>query len=271
MKVFIIVPVYGNTHLTVDFIDSLEMTGKERVVLVDDNPSNLHSYLLNRTGIEVVNGDGSNFWGGSVNLGLEHIADKYEPDVDDMVILANNDITCNFSLDELYSMRLDIKSSAYHVQVKNSLGSVIKSCGSIRYWFPFMLDYPLGDSSGLSRIDTLTGRFLIISWKNIIAVGGISKNLPHYGGDSDLGLKLRKNGVNSYLINTLSCTVDMSQTGVHAQMNLGNLYNLLFSIKSSYCLKYRWHFVRNHKGFIYSLLIIVSIYVKLFISLISKK
>ena len=268
MRVFIVIPVFGNVNLTENFINSIELTGKERVILIDDNPLRLHAYFIHRQGIEVVNGNGTNFWGGSVNLGLDYISHKYKPEAHDMIILANNDVTCNFNLEEVYSMRLDIRNSVFHPQVKDISGRYVKSCGRIRQWFPFIVEYPLADSSNYSCIDTLTGRFLIVSWENITSVGGISKNLPHYGGDSDLGLKFRKIGVQSYLINTIDCCVNMAQTGVHASMHLGNLYNLLFNIKSSYCLKYRWRFVRNHKSFVYSILIMLSIYIKLLIAMI---
>lgn len=263
MNLYIIIPVFSNLNLTTEFLNSIDLDIITRLIIVDDNPRKLHKELEKIEKIDLVYGDGNNYWGGSVNLGLNHTEEHYNPNNNDLIIIANNDIKIDFKLSELINRNLDFTESVFHVQVKNKLSNYIKSCGEIKLWFPFLQDYPMNFKEEFRKVDTLTGRFLMLKWLHIKAVGGIDNNLPHYGGDSDLGLKLKKININSYLLRDFSCTVNLDQTGVLNNARINQLIPLLTDIKSSFCLKYRWIFVRNHNNFLCSIFILIPIYIKL--------
>tara|TARA_R110002050_G_scaffold97132_1_gene202057 strand:- start:7651 stop:8475 length:825 start_codon:yes stop_codon:yes gene_type:complete len=269
MKVYIIVPVFSNPELTELFLKSLgNKNNYERVILVDDNPKKLHNKFNTFKFIDIIYGNGTNYWGGSVNLGVKHLRDNYNLNNDDLVIFANNDIVIDFNFTDILKRDYNFKKAAFHVQVKDNNSNYIKSCGEIRFWFPFLQDYPRGFKAEVKEVDTLTGRFLILSGLLLNSVKGIDPKLPHYGGDTDLGLKLKTKGFKSYLLRDFTCVVNLEQTGIVEKARINQLVRLLTDIKSSFCIKYKWVLVRNHNNLVFSVFVMFSIYFKLVVIII---
>lgn len=262
-KVFIIIPVYDNPGLTKVFINSFEFDKEFKIIIVDDHPQKKHRTLAKFNFVNVIYGNGSLFWGGSVNLGIKYIESVYNPKDKDILIIANNDIRLDFKLDNFIKYISNQDDATYHVMVKNSRGKVVKSCGKIISWVPFIQSYPKRLDEPQLEVDTLTGRFLAVPYRIIKVVGGICPSLPHYGGDSDLGLRIKRNGFKNYILRDFSCFVDMAQTGIIAKATFFTIRKVLFDIKSSYCIKYRWRFVRNHKNKFVSILVMLTMYIKL--------
>lgn len=269
MNTYLIIPVFSNPDLTETFLRSINSFKHiERIIVVDDHPDKLHAFLNGMNRIEVIYGTGNLYWGGSVNLGLSYLKKCYVLNDYDIILIANNDITLNFDFDFFLSKLKNEPVGCYHVSVVNSDGKKEKSCGIIKSWIPFYQYYPRNITEEKIKVDTLTARFLALPFLIIDKVGGIDPRLPHYGGDSDLGLKIKSHGFNNYLLRDFFCTVNSAQTGILRKSNLFSLKKILTDIKSSYNLKYRWIFVRNHKGPILSGFVLFSMYVKLFVKLL---
>lgn len=272
MKIFIIVPVFNNVELTEKFLKSLgNKKIYEKIILVDDNPKKLHAKFYDSICIEVIYGDGTNFWGGSINLGINYLNNNYLIQNDDLIIFANNDIVINFNFLDIFKRAYDFNKSAFHVQVKDNKSNYIKSCGKIKFWFPFLQEYPRGFKEEIREVDTLTGRFLILSGFLLKNIKCIDPRLPHYGGDTDLGLKLKAKGFKSHLLRDFTCNVDLKQTGMVENAKISQLYSLLTDIKSSFCIKYKWVLVRNHNNLFFSILVMLSIYSKLGVIIIKNQ
>lgn len=268
MNVYLIVPVFLNSDLTEAFLRSVSpLNTFERIVIVDDHPEKLHSFLKEWENIDVVFGSGSLYWGGSVNLGLKYIQDNFKLQDSDIIIIANNDIIVNFEIGEFIGFIRGDEKSTYHVSVTDNNKKVIKSCGIIKAWFPFIQFYPTKLSEDRIPVDTLTARFLAIPYPILARTEGIDPRLPHYGGDSDLGLKIKKIGFDNYLLRDFTCSVDNKQTGVLSKAKLKSVKGVFTDIKSSYNIKHRWTFVRNHNNLFVSFFVFLSMYVKLFIRL----
>lgn len=268
MNVYLIVPVFLNTDLTEAFLRSVSpLNTFERIVIVDDHPEKLHSFLKERENIDVIFGSGSLYWGGSINLGLKYLQGNFKLQDSDIIIIANNDIIINFEIGDFINFIRDDKKSTYHVSVTDNNKKVIKSCGIIKAWFPFIQFYPTKLFEDRIPVDTLTARFLSIPYPILAKTGGIDPRLPHYGGDSDLGLKIKKMGFKNYLLRDFTCSVDNKQTGILSKAKLQSIKRVLTDIKSSYNIHYRWIFVRNHNSLVASLFVFLSMYFKLFIRL----
>ena len=263
MNIYILVPVFNNLNLTKLFLESVRGMKNLRIIIIDDNPSKLHKSLDDYENIDLVFGDGTNYWGGSINLGISYLESRYFLNDSDLIIIANNDIIIDFKLKNLVNSKLDFQNSVYHVQVRDEKLNYIKSCGRIKSWFPFIQEYPRGFKEKFKEVDTLTGRFLLLTWLQLKSVGGIDSKLPHYGGDSDLGLKLKSKNYKSYLLRDFSCVVNKEQTGLFENARINQLISLLTDIKSSFCVRYKWVFVRNHNNFLCSIFILIPIYIKL--------
>lgn len=270
MKLYLIVPVFLNTSLTEAFLRSLQPENFfERIIIVDDHPDRLHASFYKINEIDVIFGNGSLYWGGSINLGIKHLQENFDLQHSDFVIIANNDVTLNFNLSKFSEYISKNTNATYHVKVKDKNGNTVKSCGIIKTWFPFFQTYPKDFEDEMLMVDTLTARFLAIPYHIIKNIKGIDRRLLQYGGDSDFGLKVKAKGYKNYILRDFSCIVDFNQSGIISKATLLNIKSVLFNIKSSYNIKYRWIFVRNHMNPFFSAFVILSMYFKLFIILLS--
>jgi len=265
--IYVVIPVFENLFLTKNLISSIGDKDGMTLIIVDDNPNRLHETYAKDCDFVYITGDGSNFWGGSINLGLEYIYTNSKSDTDNVVLL-NNDVTLNFTLKDFVKV---VGNNVGHPQCyDNKSGRLINSCGRLLLWFPFLIRYPKLGANEFTAVDILTGRCLVMNLGTIKLAGGIDKNLPHYLGDSNLGLVLNKLGVVCNLYNRYSVDVDNTQTGIIRSGSNLTLKNVLFDVKSAYNLEHRWTFVRNHNSFFLASLILVSMYVKFVLRIIKR-
>jgi len=206
MTVHVIVPVFNRLALTQSLVACLRKQTLNqdllRILIVDDGSTDGSAEWLAAQGdIEVLNGDGSLFWGGAVNLAVRHLHARAT--AQDWVLLMNNDTTV---ASDFVQGLLDMARS----NAPAAVGSVIRdkadharllSIGArVDAWR--LLTRDLLDerrsqqlSDAAVEVDVLSGRGVLFPMGSLIAAGGMRpRALPHYLADYEVSLRVRKSG-----------------------------------------------------------------------------
>jgi hypothetical protein len=247
--IYIIVPVYKRFNISIKFFNSLKPSDNYKVIIVDDGCEEIYKEFADkRYNYEYVLGSGSLYWGGAINLGITFVKTKYNLNQNDFIILANDDIILREesleSLIESSKLGYDI----IHPIVINSKGFCVSSGSKVVSELLFITKHPFRNihiskvvKNQYVKIDILTGRFLMVRANVFLKFGGIrTEYFQHYGGDSDLGLRLR-NIIDCYLDTNCIIELDTTTTGNNAgtTITFTKFINSLFSIRSSNNLRVR--------------------------------
>jgi len=277
MKLYLLVPVFKRLKHTSYFLESCgKYINKElSFIIIDDSPSYEHyEFYQNNPSITVLKGTGNLWWGGSINLGLRHLKINFNPKEEDIIIFANNDVIIDQHTWPSIERELQANNTAlFHPRVFNQHNEEIKSGAILNSWIPVRTTYPISFEESIKGVDLITGRFLCMTYKTHLNVGGISTNLPHYQGDWDFSLKAKEKGHKTYMVRDSSCNVDESTTGVRYEKGLGlkEFYKALFTeIKSPQNLNYIYQFIRNHNGPLKSRVAILAAFSKFTIKYLYK-
>jgi N-acetylglucosaminyl-diphospho-decaprenol L-rhamnosyltransferase len=247
--IYIIVPVYKRFNTSIKFFNSLQASENYKVIVVDDgSEEDYKSFTESKSNYEYVLGSGSLFWGGAINLGLTYVKTNYNLNYNDFVILANDDVVLREgSFDSLIqSSRLGY--DILHPLVINSDGFCVSSGSKLKSELFFITKHPFRNihinevaNNQYVNVDILTGRFLMVRAKVFLNFGGIrTEYFQHYGGDSDLGLRLRKI-IDAYIDTSSVVELDTTTTGdnVGTEFTFIKFLKSLFSIRSSNNLRVR--------------------------------
>lgn len=205
MTVHVIVPVFNRLAMTQSLVACLRRQALNqplRILVVNDGSTDgTAKWLADQDDIEVLNGDGSLFWGGAVDLAVRHLQTKAV--AEDWVLLMNNDTTV---ADDFVQLLLD----AAQANAPAAVGSVIRdeadhvrllSIGArVDAWR--LLTCDLFDnavsqlvSDATVEVDALSGRGALFPMASLIAAGGMRpRALPHYLADYEVSLRVRKQG-----------------------------------------------------------------------------
>ncbi len=205
MTVHVVVPVFNRLTMTQALVACLRRQVLQQplhILIIDDGSSDgTAEWLESQCDIEVLKGDGSLYWGGSVDLALRHLQNCANPQ--DWVLLMNNDtIVKNDFIQRLLDTAL--------IHAPAAVGSVIcdksdptrlLSIGArVDAWRLLVSDLlekvgRQGISSQVIEVDALSGRGVMYPMAGLIATGGMRpRALPHYLADYELSLRLRKKG-----------------------------------------------------------------------------
>ena len=205
MTVHVIVPVFNRLVMTQSLVACLRrqvLNHPLRILAVNDGSTGgAAKWLADQDDIEVLNGDGSLFWGGAVHLAVRHL--KTKAVAEDWVLLMNNDTTV---ADDFVQRLLDTAQA----NAPAAVGSVIRdeadharllSIGArVDAWR--LLTRDLLDkvesqrvSDATVEVDALSGRGALFPMASLIAAGGMRpRALPHYLADYEVSLRVRKHG-----------------------------------------------------------------------------
>lgn len=205
MTVHVVVPIFNRLALTqsqVACLRSQALNQPLHILVVDDGSSDgTAEWLAAQNDIEVLQGDGSLFWGGAVDLALRHLQTKAA--AEDWVLLMNNDTTV---ADDFVQRLLDTAQA----NAPAAVGSVIRdeadharllSLGAhVDAWR--LLTRDLLEKAGsqlvsdvVVEVDALSGRGALFPMASLIAAGGMRpRALPHYLADYEVSLRVRKHG-----------------------------------------------------------------------------
>ena len=204
MTVHVLIPVFNRLALTQQLVDCMRRQQTDQAIellIVDDGSTDgTDAWLSLQKDIRTVQGNGSLFWGGAIDVALKQL--KALASADDWVLLMNNDTT----VDVFFVQHL-IDTARAHGPA--AVGSVIRDESSpakllsigahIDPWRLVTRD--LLDISTLHRdqatvsVDALSGRGVLFPIASILAVAGMRpRALPHYLADYELSVRVRKAG-----------------------------------------------------------------------------
>ena len=254
---YIIVPVHNRKDTTLKFIQSLqEQSFKDyRLIVVDDGSTDGTKSIIYGKYPETVilDGNGSLFWGGGINLGLEYVERLVNES--DYIAFANNDIL--FESDTIMNIMYyaQKEKAVFHSLVIKADNQIISSGAKLINWPLFITKHPLRGkslneiSADKILVDLMTARFVIFSSLVLDSYNRIdTNNFPHYIGDNDFSMSLSKKGIPTYIITSSHCLVDINTTGENPQKlkSFKAIWKSLYSIRSTNNLKYRYHFGKKH-------------------------
>jgi GT2 family glycosyltransferase len=257
---YIIVPVFNRLDKTIQLISSLnKQIYKEFTLIIvnDGSTDGTNEYLLKyHPNVIVIEGNGSLFWGGAINKGLEYV--KQKSNNDDLIAFANNDVSFDQSsiVKLIYQIRVTKDLALFHSLIISQNGLCFTSGSKILSWPFFWTKHPFRGlkpeavaNETPAKINLATARFIMFKKEVLNIVSEINtKEFIHYLGDCDFSLQLEKSGIFTYIVPNSWCYIDNTSTGENAGNLSGFKHFLrsLSSIKSSNNLFLRYRFGKLH-------------------------
>jgi GT2 family glycosyltransferase len=275
--IYILLPVFKRVLKTEKFVKSIIKINnhhKIKVVFIDDD-SDVENikYFSNKNidFIDFIQGNGSLWWGGSINFGIHHLFTNYDIQTDDICIFANNDVEIDIENFNILLSNME-KYDLVHPRTFDHNLYEVSSGSKIISWFPFITKHPTGIIVN-TTIDLGTARFLCMKSIVLKKLKGINPDLPQYIGDNDFTLRAKELGYFTYIIHNANCYLDDSETGLK-NVNITkfrDVLNSLTSIKSANNLKHKLIFLKSHHNIVFSYLILISMVINIFSKYFIKK
>jgi len=248
--VYIVIPVHNRINKTIKCLDSIYSQNYKdfSIIVIDDGSIDKTSQILSKKypSLKVLQGSGSLFWTGAVNLGIKYVLNISKEG--DWILLVNNDVI--MEQDVIYELTTFALEQNRHVII-NALSvdlsdreTIIKSGTTVKSWFLNITQHILQGSrrselasTGAVKADLLTGRCLLHPVEVFHAIGNYDcKKFPHYGGDDEFTARAKKHGYELYVIPSAIVYLDNNKTWAN---NL-NIIDRLFGIRSGINLLNRW-------------------------------
>lgn len=243
MTVHVLMPVFNRLELTKSMIGCLRdqvVQEQLNLVVVDDGSTDGTSeYLAKQPDVTVLKGDGSLWWGGSIDLALRHVFSIAQ--INDWVLFVNNDM--NIKSDFLQYLLNTAKQES-----PAAIGSVVRdmdkphdllSIGArIESWW-FIVNDKLKSGNdnpkinglpGIVEVDALSGRGVIFPVSILKLIKGMRPRLlPHYLADYELSIRVKSAGY-KLMVNTNAAVYSKDEHG--SAYCASSLYEKLFSVRS---------------------------------------
>jgi GT2 family glycosyltransferase len=210
MTIHVLMPVHNRVDLTRRMLECLRgqiVDEAVAVTVIDDGSTDgTREFLRRQPGVQLVEGDGSLWWGGGIEAGLRRVLAECAPG--DWVMFANNDteIGSDFIQKLLDSARgqapAAIGSVIRDVEPPHALLSVGAQIDPWRFVVRDRLDRPpaegakdAGLNGHLHEVDALSGRGALFPVAAFRVAGTMrARWLPHYFADYELSLRVRRHG-----------------------------------------------------------------------------
>jgi GT2 family glycosyltransferase len=246
--IHIIIPVHNRLNFTKDCLNSLKKQktySQFNLIVVDDGSTDETRDFLKKNfpEVKILRGNGSLYWGGSINLGVKFVLKICKDQ--DWVLIVNNDVEFDFNT---ISVLIDISkkkdrkvlSSALTLNA-NDKKTIIKSGTIVESW---LLNKTNHIFKGLNisqvnnknpvKVDLLTGRCLLHPIEIFKIAGNYdSKNFLHYGGDDEFSMRVKKYGFQTLVCPHSIVFLKTLNQENKKKISLQSLFFTFFNIKSS--------------------------------------
>lgn len=237
--IYAVIPVFNRLSLTQALIRCLRcqiLNHPMRILVVNDGSTDdTKDWLAKQDDIVVLDGDGTLFWGGAVDLALRYL--EISTESGDWVLLMNNDTTVSenfvqYLLDTaLKHAPVAVGSVLRHEANHSLLLSVGVKINSWRLWTSDILNSEIQkNTDNVVEVDALSGRGVLFPIKALAEAGGMRPIvLPHYLADYEMSVRVRKSGCKLFV--SLDAAVYSSDEYGNTT-RASSLWKRLFSVKS---------------------------------------
>lgn len=207
MTVHVLMPVFNRLSMTKNMISTLRRqvcSEMINIVVVNDGSTDgSKDYLVEQSDITVLQGDGSLWWGGAIDLGLRYLFGICRDD--EWVLLVNNDTSFspNFIQILLDAVQKNAPAVVGSVVRDEGEGHRLLSLGArVDPWRLMVTDHLSEVRNTLEpqiastiNVDAISGRGALFPIAALKAVGGMRPRfLPHYLADYELSVRIRRQG-----------------------------------------------------------------------------
>ena len=207
MRIHVLIPVFNRLPMTRAVLGCLraQRSVSLNIIVIDDGSSDgTADFLAKQDGVTTLRGDGSLWWGGAIDLGLQHVLGGAAPD--DFVLLVNNDT--EFADDFVAQLvaaserngRAAVGSIIRHVQEPDRVLSLGPQVDYWNFGVRDLLDTDEGRAAMTSGADMdmpmLSGRGTLYPVEAFLKAGRMRPRLlPHYFADYELADRVRRAGI----------------------------------------------------------------------------
>ena len=248
--IHIIIPVHNRLHLTKKCLASLDRQSFRdwHAYIVDDGSSDGTYEWVNslaRSDISCIQGDGSLWWTGSMDFGVQTALTNTSNG--DFIMSLNNDLVF-FSNDAIEILIETTKNNSNSIcaslSVADSKNKEVMSSGSkMLSWVLNIPHHPLYGNfySNITNfnpieVDMLTGRSVIYPVSVFDNLNRFNFEMfPQYGGDNEFTFRAKKMGHKLFIVPNSVVIVNRSETGINPMdkvLSFREKIESLFSIRS---------------------------------------
>ena len=227
--------------MTQDVLDRLRAQCLDeplKLIVIDDGSTDgTFEFLSTQEDVTRLHGNGSLWWGGAINLGLQLVLREARPE--DWVLLVNNDARFNpdFIQRLLDTARSYAPAAVGSVICDESSPEDLLSIGVVFDTWNLLTRDKLerrrqrDTAKGPHPVDALSGRGTLYPLQAVRSAGGMkAKWLPHYFADYELAVRVGKAGY-QLLVSEQAAVFSANEFGTDCRP--ASLSNKLFAVRSA--------------------------------------
>lgn len=205
MTVHVLIPVFNRLAMTQRVLGCLraqQLDEPLRLIVIDDaSTDGTAEFLTSQQDITVLKGDGSLWWGGAIEVGLQRVLQEGHPS--DWILLVNNDtqFAADFVQRLLDTARAHAPAAVGSVICDEEAPDRLLSIGAVfdtwrlRVRDKLEQERPRDSAKGPHSVDALSGRGTLYPLAAFRIAGTMKPaRLPHYLADYELAVRVRKAG-----------------------------------------------------------------------------
>jgi N-acetylglucosaminyl-diphospho-decaprenol L-rhamnosyltransferase len=241
MTVHILIPVFnrlGYTQRVIECLHSQKVDEILRFIVIDDGSTDgTQEFLASQHDITTLKGDGSLWWGGAIEIGLQLVLETGSKS--DWILFINNDTQFN---DKFVQCLLDVARRHAPAAVGSVICDEMKSShllsigAELDTWRLHVREKLTknrlwNSANGLHSVDALSGRGTLYPFSAFQIAGTMRPSwIPHYFADYELSVRISKAGF-KLLVNEAAVILSADEFGNSYRPT--GLREKFFSIRSA--------------------------------------
>lgn len=212
--VHVLLPVHNRRDVTLRFVACLaaQSYARIRLLLIDDGSTDGTADAVRAAyaPLEVIRGDGTWWWAGSLQRAFERLQALAIPDTD-LVLIANDDTRFPPDyVEKAVHLVRDKPGSMLLSRLRDPVTGRIEESG-LHMDFRSVTVKPAADSSSINCLST---RGLFVRWGDLKRVGPLHPRLlPHYWSDYEFTIRAMRVGIHGITTNCVWLEPDLTRTG----------------------------------------------------------